>query len=128
MLTRVTTITVVVKDQKEALEWYTEKLGFVKRMDAPMGRDARWITVAPPEQEDLQITLAHWKWYGNKSKSQVGKGTTVVVQSTDCKKDYKQMKAKGVKFTDAPSDQPWGVSAVFLDLYGNPYNLLQPKT
>lgn len=128
MITKVSTITVVVRDQKEALKWYLEKLGFVKRTDAPMGEDARWITVAPEQQKELEITLAHWKWYGDGSKDQIGKNTTVVLQSTDCKKDYRQLKAKGVKFADPPTEEPWGVSAVFVDLYGNPYNLVQPKS
>ena len=125
MITRVLTAT-VVEGQGEALRRYTENLGLEKRMDAPMGEDNRWTAVAR-KQKDPDITLAHWKWYGDGSKDQIGKNTMVVPGSTDCRRDHQKLKAKGVKFTDAPTDEPWRASAAFLVLYGNPYNLVQRK-
>ncbi len=127
MIKRISVITVVVKDQEKALRWYTEKLGFEKRMDQKLNENFRWLSVGLPEQKDLEITLADWKWYGDRTQDQIGTNTVVVLQSSNCREDYKALKAKGVKFTDPPSDQPWGVSAVLLDLYGNPYNIVERR-
>jgi glyoxalase/bleomycin resistance protein/dioxygenase superfamily protein len=57
--------------------------------------------------------------------AQVGLGTTWVVETDDCRKEHAALAARGIKFRDEPKDMPWGVSAVFEDLYGNPYNLLE---
>ena len=127
MIRRISVITVVVEDQEEALEWYTEKLGFQKRADQKMGESFWWVTVAPPEQKEVEITLANWKWYGDRTKDQIGKNTTVVLLSSNCKEDYETLKSKGVEFTDPPREEAMAMSAVFLDLYGNPYNLREPK-
>ena len=123
MLTKVMRVTLVVRDQDEALRWYIEKLGFVKRADNDMG-PMRWLTVAPAKQKAIEIVLADPKWYG--SKDLIGKSTTMVVESDDCMADYETLKKSGVEFTGPPKREPWGVSAVFHDLYGNPWNILQP--
>lgn len=127
MIMRISLITVVVKDQEEALQWYIEKLGFEKRTDQRLGEGFRWLTVALPEQKDVAITLADWRWYGDRTQGQIGENTTVVLESTNCREDCKKLRAKGVRFTGLPKEEPWGISAVFLDLYGNPYNLLERK-
>ena len=125
MIRRVTRITIVVKDQDEALKWYMEKLGFEKRADNQMG-PMRWLTVAPKEQRDLEIVLASPKWYGGPgSETLIGKGTTIVLDSDDCVGDYEALVKRGVMFTSPPKDVPYGVSVVFNDLYGNPWNILQ---
>ena len=128
MIKRISIITVVVKDQDEALKWYTEKLGFEKRMDQQMGKNFRWLSVGLPEQKNLEITLANWKWYGNRNQDQIGTNTVVVLETSNCKEDYETLKAKGVKFTSPPEEAPYGISAVFVDLYGNPYNIVERKT
>lgn len=127
MLTRISLITVIVEDQEDALKWYTEKLGFKKRNDTKFGDGMRWITISPPQQDELEITLANRRWYGNRTKKELGKNATVVIQTTDCNADYDELTKKGVRFTSAPSEEEWGISAVFVDLYGNPYNIVQRK-
>jgi len=127
MLKRISIITVVVKDQEEALNWYTEKLGFEKRTDQKMGKNFRWVSIGLPEEKQVEITLADWKWYGDRNKDQIGTNTVVVLETTNCKKDYETLKAKGVKFTSPPEEAPFGISAVFIDLYGNPYNIVERK-
>ncbi len=127
MIRRITRLTIVVKDQDEALRWYTEKLGFAKRADMQMG-PMRWLTVAPKEQKEIEVVLASPKWYGGPgSEKYIGNNTTLVVDTDDCRGDYKALMDRGVKFMGAPTDEPYGVSAVFYDLYGNPWNLLQLK-
>jgi uncharacterized glyoxalase superfamily protein PhnB len=118
-------ITVAVTDQEEALEWFTKNLGFVKRVDlpAPAGDRAaglRFLTVSPAKQPDLQVILASW------FPEQVGKNPTAVLHTSDCRAAYQELKARGVEFTEAPQRRPFGLQAVFKDLYGNSYALLQP--
>jgi catechol 2,3-dioxygenase-like lactoylglutathione lyase family enzyme len=127
MIKRVSIITVVVKDQEEALKWYTEKLGFQKRMDQNMGKNFRWVSIGLPEQKDVELTLVNWKWYGDRNQDQIGKNSVVVLETSNCKEDYENLKAKGVKFTSSPEGSAYGISAVFVDLYGNPYNIVERK-
>jgi predicted enzyme related to lactoylglutathione lyase len=119
---RLAHVTVLVKDQDQALAFYTEKLGFEKREDE---RDAsfRWLTVAPPGQKDVTIALLKAQ---SEQFPQVGQGTLWVFYADDCRREYEALKGRGVRFRSAPADLPFGVSAIFEDPYGNAYNLLQP--
>jgi catechol 2,3-dioxygenase-like lactoylglutathione lyase family enzyme len=116
---RVACVTVAVKDQDEALHWFTEKLGFEKRVDRP-GPGIRFLTVSPRNQPDLQVILASWL------PEHVGKNPTAVLYTDDCRKTYDELKERGVVFTEAPAPKPFGLQAVFKDLYGNSYALLEP--
>lgn len=133
MINTVTHVSLLVGDQHEALAWYTEKLGFEVRANDPFpdNPDYRWITVAPPGQTDLQIILQPPEWgpAGNtESRAQlIGKSPGFVLGSTDCRRDYEELTAKGVQFISPPEDVPWGVSAVFVDLYGYVHNLVETR-
>jgi catechol 2,3-dioxygenase-like lactoylglutathione lyase family enzyme len=116
---RIACITVAVKDQDEALAWFTEKLGFVKRVDRA-GNGIRFLTVSPKDQPDLQMILASW------FPDYVGKNATAVVYTDDCRATYDELAARGVEFTEPPQPRPFGLQAVFKDLYGNSYALLEP--
>lgn len=130
MIKRLTHVTILVRDQDEALRWYTEKLGFEKRSDEIFGPGARWLTVAPKGQ-DIEIVLQkpdpalHGKQSAKKLVKHIGWGTTWVLSSTDCRKDHKVLRSRGVKFVSPPEDVPWGLEAVFEDLYGNPFALVE---
>ena len=126
---RVLCITVAVKDQDEALQWYTEKLGFRKHTDMPQtevegralpGPGMRFLSVSPPEQPDLQVILASW------FPDLIGKNPTAILSTDDCQGTYEELKQRGVTFTEAPQPRPFGMQAIFQDLYGNKYALLQP--
>jgi catechol 2,3-dioxygenase-like lactoylglutathione lyase family enzyme len=123
---RISSITILVKDQEEALRWYTEKLGFEKRADNSKSVSGfRWLTVAPRAQPDLEVVLLLAE--GNDA-ARVGKGTTTVLSTTDCKKLVAELEARGVAFSGGVEEMPWGIAANFVDLYGNPYHLVQfPK-
>ncbi len=126
MITKLVHVTLWVKDQDEALDFYANQLGFTKKADdSSMIPGYRWLTVAPKEQTDVEIVLglAH----SPETQAQVGKAGTWVLHTDDCRKEYETLKARGVKFTQAPKDQPYGVEALFEDLYGNSYDLLQPR-
>lgn len=131
MITKLVHVTVIVRDQEEALRFYTEKLGMEKREDQRMG-DFRWLTVAPKGSAVAIVLQKPGAPFQTPDEARqmldrVGQGTTWVVETDDCKTDHAAMAAKGVRFTSAPSEMPWGTSAVFEDLYGNKYNLLQPR-
>src|SRR5215469_18247113 len=115
---RVSTVTIAVGDQDEALAWYTEKLGFEKKMDV-RSPQFRWLTVAPPQQVDVEFLLGSW------FPDLVGKNPTWVLSTRDCQGGYEELKARGVEFRQKPELRPWGIEAIFTDLYGNKYALVQ---
>ena len=132
MITRLSHVTILVRDQDEALKWYTEKLGMEKRMDAPMG-DERWLTVGIPGQRDLEIVLAKpCPGMGRDSTDvlmgRIGQGPAWVLDTPDCRRTYDELTARGVAFTKPPDEADWGVYATFEDLYGNEFVLVEPHT
>lgn len=130
MITHLARVTILVSDQDEALSFYTEKLGFEKRADMPMGA-TRWLTVAPAGQRDLEIVLQqpdpamHGEEGAKTMLERVGQNATWVLATDDCQGDYERLSALGVRFASAPQRQMYGTEAVLLDLYGNSYSLLQ---
>ena len=115
---RISTVTIAVADQDEALAWYTEKLGFEKKVDV-RSPEFRWLTVAPPQQVDVEFLLASW------FPDLVGKNATWVLSTRDCQGGYEELKARGIDFSQKPELRPWGIEAIFSDLYGNKYALVQ---
>lgn len=115
---RVSTVTIAVENQDEALRWFTETLGFEKRTDlsAP---GMRWLTVAPRAQRELEFVLASW------FPDLVGKNAPYVLETRDCRSTYESLLNRRVKFSQPPTDKPYGVEAVFEDLYGNSYALIE---
>lgn len=115
---KISTVTIAVTNQDEALIWYTQMLGFEKRMDQ-RGNGLRWLTVAPPQQAEVEFLLASW------FPDRIGKNATWVLSTRDCEGGYEELKDKGVDFIQKPRMQPWGIEAVFTDPYGNQYALVQ---
>jgi catechol 2,3-dioxygenase-like lactoylglutathione lyase family enzyme len=127
--------TIVVPNYDEALRWYTGVLGSEKVEEGSFGPGPngsmaatgllRWIVVAPHDQKDFGIVLelAQPTSPGDKIrdyKDRVGKETRWVFEVKDCHKFYELLAKRGVRFTELPVDQPWGVTeAHFEDLYGN---------
>ncbi len=133
MIKRLARVTILVRDQDEALWFYTEALGLEKRTDLALEPGMRWLTVAPKDQNDLEIVLQkpspemHGEEGAKKMLEQVGKGTTWVFYTDDCRAEYEVLRSRGVRFTSSPQEQPYGTEAVFVDLYGNSFSLLQPR-
>jgi catechol 2,3-dioxygenase-like lactoylglutathione lyase family enzyme len=115
---RIVTVTIAVRDQEQALAWFTGKLGFEKRKDLS-GPGMRWLTVAPPEQSEVDFLLASWY------PDLVGKNATCVVSTRNLQDAFEKLTANGVEFTQKPAKRPYGAEAVFLDLYGNKYAMVQ---
>jgi catechol 2,3-dioxygenase-like lactoylglutathione lyase family enzyme len=119
-------ITLIVENQDEALKFYTEKLGFQKRQDLLFG-NMRWVTVSPKGQTDLEFTfvLADSEAKRAAMGKQAGDHVLLTLETDDCRKEYKALKAKGVKFYGKPEVQASGVDVVLEDLYGNLFDLVQ---
>lgn len=130
MINKVIRITLVVRDQDEALKYYTDILGLEKRADNPMGPGRRWLTVAPAQQRELEIVLQPLDWFEGDElqalSTLVGRNPTLVFSVDDCRQTTRQLQARGVQFSSLPEDLPYGVQAVATDLYGNSLVFLQP--
>jgi uncharacterized glyoxalase superfamily protein PhnB len=125
-----------VHDQDEALEFYTQKLGMEVRADvtlAEMG-DFRWLTVGPPGQEDVAIVLMAIPgppMMDDETTEQVrsvmskGFAGTVFLTTDDCRASYEELKARGVEFTEAPTEYPYGIDSGLRDPSGNSLRLTQ---
>ena len=125
MITGLSHVTLYVKDQDEALKWYTEVLGLQVRTDARFGDEFRWLTVGAAGQPDLEIIL--FRPVTPDHEAQLGKQNLGVFATDDCRRDIETLRSRGVKILREPQDQPYGVEASFEDLYGNGFALVQPS-
>ena len=122
-LTHIHTATVPVSDQDTALDFYTKKLGFEMTSDQQFGPDLRWLEVRLPGAQ-TGIILA--KGYGMSGDNAVGTFTGLVLDADDIQSTYETLRDRGVTFTEAPTQQPWGgIQAQFVDQDGNGYVLVQ---
>jgi catechol 2,3-dioxygenase-like lactoylglutathione lyase family enzyme len=126
-------VTLVVRDYDEAIAFFTQSLGFDLVEDTPskdrQGRDKRWILVAPQGSTGTQILLARASNEEEASRigTQTGNRVFLFLHTDDFWRDYNAMLEKGVKFVREPKEEDYGTVAVFEDLYGNKWDLLQPK-
>ena len=130
MVEKLMEVTLVVKDQNRALDFYTKALGLEKRSDYSGPTGVRWLTVAPKGQE-IEISLFPGGSFPDQKGGQVhvrgGEGIQWTFQTADCRKDFEEMRSRGVRFDEAkPTEWPWGIEAHFADPDGNRFALLQP--
>ncbi|MEX2597026.1 MAG: VOC family protein [Salibacteraceae bacterium] len=120
-------LTILVNDYDEALDFYTEKLGFVIKSDNQFGESNRWLTVAPPDQTDIEIifVLADTPEKQEMVGKQASTHVFLTLQTDDCWRDYEAMKEMGVHFFGEPTEQFYGTEVVFEDLYGNRFDLIE---
>jgi catechol 2,3-dioxygenase-like lactoylglutathione lyase family enzyme len=120
-------IALVVEDYDDAIEFYTKKLNFVLLEDTPQSETKRWVLVSPPGVSGCSLLLA--KGVGDEQKSRIGNQTGgrvfLFLRTDDFWRDYKSMQDKGIKFTREPKTEEYGTVAVFADLYGNLWDLIQ---
>lgn len=136
MLTKLSHAIIYVLNQDSACEFYVNKLGFKVHTDAPMGPGARWLTVTPPEQPDLEIILMSTEegmiFKGDAAKQMkdlVRKGTFGfgAFECNDLMATYEELKAKGVVFKKPPTKEFYGYEALFVDDSGNWFSLGEKK-
>jgi catechol 2,3-dioxygenase-like lactoylglutathione lyase family enzyme len=121
---------VVVRDYDEAIEFYTEKLGFELIEDTFIpAQQKRWVVVAPRGARESRILLA--RAVGEEQTSRIGNQTGgrvfLFLYTDDFWRDYRAYQARGVVFVREPSVEKYGTVAVFRDLYGNLWDLLEPS-
>src|SRR6185436_8286302 len=136
MISRLSHATVYVLDQESAFDFYVNKLGFKVHTDAPMGPDARWLTVTTPDQPELEITLIHVSpgmMFNEETaatmRDLIQKGTFgfAVFECVDIYATYEELKAKGVEFSKPPTKEFYGIEALFKDDSGNWFSLGQKE-
>ena len=117
----------VVRDYDEALAFYVGRLGFELKEDTPLSSEKRWVVVAPPGSVESGILLAkaanarQAEAIGNQSGGRV----FLFLITDDFDRDHKRFLQQGVKFIEAPRREPYGTVAVFEDLYGNRWDLIE---
>jgi uncharacterized glyoxalase superfamily protein PhnB len=125
-----------VHDQDAALEYYTKKLGMEVRSDVtvPEMGNFRWLTVAPPGQDDVAIVLMAIPGSpvmdaatADQVRELMGKGFagTIFLETEDCQKSYEELSARGVEFVETPEERPYGIDSGFRDPSGNHFRLTQ---
>lgn len=127
MKNRLAHLALVVSDYDEAIKFYTEKLNFVLIEDTPQTPEKRWVLIAPQGSDGCQLLLA--KGVGENQKSRIGNQTGgrvfLFLETDDFWRDYHQFKENGVEFVRQPKTEDYGTVAVFADLYGNLWDLIQ---
>ncbi len=129
MKQRIAHIALVVKDYDEAIQFYTQKLDFVLLEDTRLSEDKRWVIVAPPGAHECCLLLA--KAANEKQSQSIGNQTGgrvfLFLFTDDFWRDYNKMIDKQINFVRPPKEEPYGMVAVFEDLYGNMWDLLEPN-
>lgn len=126
---RVATVTLVVADYDQAIRWYVDRAGFMLTSDVDLGGGKRWVTVEPAAAGGARLLLA--KADGASQVASVGNQTggrvAFFLETDDFTRDHAAMLARGVEFRETPRHEPYGTVAVFADLHGNLWDLIQLK-
>ena len=122
-------LTLVVRDYDEAIRWYTTALGFEVLDDTDMGGGKRWVRIAPRGSTGTSLLLAAAK--GDEQEAAIGRQAGgrvfLFLHTDDFDRDHATMKAAGVRFLEEPRDEPYGKVVVFEDLYGNRWDMIEPR-
>lgn len=120
-------VALLVRDYDEAIAFYTEQLQFRLLEDTPMGPGKRWVVLAPPGSAETRLLLAEATLeQAPHVGSQAGGRVFLFLHTDDFWRDYHAMQAHGVRFLEAPRQEVYGTVAVFEDLYGTKWDLLEP--
>lgn len=127
MKQKIGAVSLLVRDYDEAISFYTQKLRFTLVEDTDLGDGKRWVLIAPPGPGETRILLA--KASSPVQERQIGNQTGgrvfLFLHTDDFRRDYLDMKSRGVIFTGEPRQEPYGTVVVFEDLYGNRWDLLE---
>lgn len=120
-------VALLVRDYDEALRYFTGALGFALVEDTDLGAGKRWVRVAPPGGGPaLLLARAIGARQRRRVGDQAGGRVFLFLETDDCRRDHRRLSAGGVAFEEAPRAEPYGVVAVFRDLYGNRWDLIEP--
>ena len=117
----------IVRDYDDAIAFYTDKVGFDLIEDTDMGDGKRWVIVAPTGATETRILLARASGADQENAigNQTGGRAGFFLNTDDFARDHARMTKAGVRFLEAPRHEPYGTVAVFEDLYGNKWDLLE---
>lgn len=121
-------VSLLVRDYDEALQFYVGKLGFVVVEDSPvLVQNKRWVVIAPTGSGDCRLLLAQASSEEQRARigTQTGGRVFLFLATDDFWRDYRDYRSKGVEFVGAPREESYGIVAVFIDLYGNHWDLIQ---
>jgi len=129
MTQRLFLMALTVREYDEAIRFYVDRLGFDLLEDTDMGGGKRWVRVRPPGSNGAELLLA--RAVGEKQLASVGNQTGgrvfLFLETDDFHRDHKKLLEKGVRFVREPKEEPYGTVAVFEDLYGNLFDLIEPR-
>ena len=122
-------VALLVREYDEAIAWFTERLGFVLLEDAPLSATKRWVVVSPPGGREAALLLARAATPEQSAAvgRQGGGRVFLFLHTDDFARDHSAMRARGVRFVEEPRAEPYGTVAVFEDLYGNRWDLIEPR-
>jgi catechol 2,3-dioxygenase-like lactoylglutathione lyase family enzyme len=129
MKQKIVHLALVVDDYDEAIKFYTEKLNFVLLEDTVLSETKRWVLVAPQGSSECCLLLARAANEEQKSRvgNQTGGRVFLFLETDNFQRDYDTMREKGIVFARDPIVEPYGTVAVFKDLYGNLWDLVEFK-
>jgi catechol 2,3-dioxygenase-like lactoylglutathione lyase family enzyme len=123
------TVALLVPDYDEAIRFFREKLGFELLEDRPVEGEKRWVVMAPSGGQGARLLLA--RAVGERQRARIGDQTGgrvfLFLETDGVDRDHRLMREKGVRFAEAPRDEPYGRVAVFEDFCGNRWDLIQPR-
>ncbi len=128
MTQRIGAITLLVADYDEAKAFYTTALGFEVIEDTTLGEGKRWLLLAPPGARETRLLLAKADGAAQQARigDQTGGRVALFLHTDDFWRDHRRMIEAGVRFAETPREEVYGTVAVFEDLYGNRWDLLEP--
>ena len=126
---RLATVAFLVRDYDEAIGFFVDRLGFTLREDTDLGDGKRWVVVAPPKQGGAALLLARAVTPEQSAAvgAQGGGRVWLFLETDDFARDHAAFTARGVRFLEPPRDEPYGRVAVFEDLYGGRWDLIEPR-
>jgi catechol 2,3-dioxygenase-like lactoylglutathione lyase family enzyme len=121
-------IALVVEEYDEAIDFYTKKLRFTLIEDTVLSITKRWVIVAPPGATGCKLLLAKAATKEQRTRigNQTGGRVFLFLHTDDIHRDHKNMVEQGISFVRDPAEEPYGTVAVFKDLYGNLWDLIEP--
>lgn len=122
-------VALVVRDYDEALAYFIGILGFRLVEDADRGNGKRWVVVAPPGARETTLLLARATTPDQETRigDQTGGRVFLFLDTDDFQRDYDALRSRGVAFEESPRHEPYGTVAVFADLYGNRWDLIERR-
>jgi catechol 2,3-dioxygenase-like lactoylglutathione lyase family enzyme len=125
---RLALVTLLVRDYDEAIAWYRDRLGFTLAEDRPLPGGKRWVVVSPGAGgPGLLLARASGERQAARVGDQFGGRVGFFLHTDDFARDHARFQSAGVAFVEAPRHEPYGTVVVFTDLYGNRWDLVEPK-